>query len=108
MTNFEYIMENMTVRDFAKVMSPVASGFTSDHIMGRAWYAWCRHCRMMEGYQKNKGNVYHPDAPVNPFRFSRYFAFPGDKDCSAVGHSEIVSYDTWLCKQYNPKEWSDK
>ena len=36
MTNFEYIMENMTVRDFAKAMNPVASGFTSDHIMGRA------------------------------------------------------------------------
>ena len=105
MTNFEYIMENMTVRDIAKAMNPVGTGFTHEHIIGRAWFAWAKHCRRMEGYQSNKGNVYYPDAPVNPFRFSRYFAFPGDKNCSAVGHSEIVSFDTWLCKQYNLEEW---
>ena len=105
MTNFEYIMESMTVRDLAKAMNPTASRFTNDHIMGRAWYAWNKHCERMEGYQKNKGNVYRPDAPVNPFWCSRYFASPEDKDCSAVGHSNIVSYDTWLCKQYNPEEW---
>lgn len=108
MTNFEYIMENMTVRDIAKAMSPTESGFLGGHMISRAWCAWCRHCKLMEGYQKNKGNVYHPDAPVNPFRYSRYFASPEDRDCSAVGHPETASYDTWLCKQYNPEEWSDK
>lgn len=109
MTNFEYIMENMTVRDLAIAMQPTGrSIWADDDVIARAWNAWNTHCNMMEGYQKNKGNVYRSDAPVNPFRYSRYFAFSEDKDCSAVGHSNIVSYDTWLCKQYNPEEWSDK
>lgn len=34
MTNFEYIMENMTVRDFAKAMDPVASGFALAGLAG--------------------------------------------------------------------------
>lgn len=105
MTNFDYIMENMIVRDLAKAMNPTASHFTREHIIGRAWYAWNKHCSMMEGYRKNQGNVYRPDAPVNPFRYSRYFASPEDKDYLTAGHSNVVSYDTWLCKQYNPEEW---
>lgn len=106
MTNFEYIMENMTVRDLAIAMQPIYRSIWSDKdIISRAWKAWENHCKMMEGYQKNKGNIYRSDAPVNPFRYSRYFSSPEDRDCSAMGHSETVSYDTWLCKQYNPEEW---
>lgn len=109
MTNFEYIMENMTVRDLAIAMQPIQRSIWSDNdIIARAWGAWDAHCHKMEGYQKNKGNVYSSEKPVNPFWYSRYFASSEDKSCSAVGHSNIVSYDTWLCKQYSPEEWSDK
>lgn len=108
MTNFEYIMENMTVRDLAKAMNPIRGGFSRENIIGRAWYAWNKHCRMMEGYQKNKGNVYSPDKPVNPFAWSIYAVYVDGNREMIEGHSEIVSYDTWLCKQYNPEEWSDK
>jgi hypothetical protein len=106
MTNFEYILENMTVRDLAKAMDPMGSGFTHDHIIGRAWYAWNKHCSMMEGYQKNHGNVYSSDKPVNPFSWSRYAIYVDGVREAVEGHSEIVSYDTWLCKQYNPEEWN--
>ena len=105
MTNFEYIMENMTVRELAKGMNPIRSGFAREHIFGRAWYAWNKHCSMMEGYQKNHGNVYSPDKPVNPFSWSRYATYVDGIREAVEGHSEIVSYDTWLCKQYNPEEW---
>lgn len=109
MTNFDYIMENMTVRDLALAMRPISRSIWVDtDLIARAWRAWSNHCKKMEGYLKNKGNVYSPEKPVNPFLWDRYFI---NKDyCQKMigGHSNIVSFDTWLCKQYNPEEWSDK
>lgn len=101
MTNYDYIMEHVSPRDVALAMRPT-TGFGNTTIFQKAWYAWNKHCKAMEGY-RNKGNCYNKD-PVNPFLYSVYFV-DGQGDKKIDGHSNVVSYETWLAKQYNEKEW---
>lgn len=101
MTNYDYIMEHISPREVALAMRPTVTGFTKTTIFGKAFYAWNKHCEAMEGY-KNKGNCYN-NGPVNPFRFSTYLVDDSHKQIQ--GHSNVVSYETWLAKQYNPSEW---
>ena len=108
MTNNDYICENMTNRDIAYTMNPFRVGFARNDIFSRAWYAFITHCKAMEGYKGNVGNIYiSGDNPVNPFRYSVYHDYSqGEaKHGLIAGHPEIAAYDTWLCKQYNPDEW---
>ena len=99
MTNYDYIMEHVSPREVALAMRPTV-GFGNTTIFQKAWYAWSKHCEAMEGY-KNKGNCYD-NGPVNPFLYSIYFV---DDNEEIQGHSNVVSYETWLAKQYNPNEW---
>ena len=101
MTNYDYIMEHVSPRDVALAMRPT-TGFGDTTIFQKAWYAWNKHCKAMEGY-RNKGNCYDK-GPVNPFWYSIYFV-DGQGDKKIDGHSNVVSYETWLAKQYNEKEW---
>lgn len=101
MTNYDYIMEHVSPRDVALAMRPI-TGFGNTTIFQKAWYAWNKHCKAMEGY-RNKGNCYDK-GPVNPFWYSIYFV-DGQGDKKIDGHSNVVSYETWLAKQYNEKEW---
>ena len=102
MTNYDYIMEHVSPREVALAMRPTAIGFGNTTIFEKAWYAWNKHCKAMEGY-KNKGNCYNK-GPVNPFWYSEYFV-DGQGDKMIDGHSNVVSYETWLAKQYSEKEW---
>ena len=105
MTNYDYIMERVSPREVALAMRPTAIGFGNTTIFEKAWRAWSNHCKAMEGY-KNKGNCYN-NGPVNPFTYSTYCV--EDADGIVVkwipGYSNVVSYETWLAKQYNPDEW---
>ena len=101
MTNYDYIMEHVSPRDVALAMRPT-TGFGNTAISQKAWHAWNKHCETMEGY-KNRGNCYNK-GPVNPFWYSIYFV-DGQGDKKIDGHSNVVSYETWLAKQYNEKEW---
>ena len=105
MTNYDYIMERVSPREVALAMRPTAVGFGKITIFEKAWHAWGNHCKAMEGY-KNRGNCYN-NGPVNPFRYSTYCF--DDENGMAIkwfdGHSNVVSFETWLAKQYNEKEW---
>lgn len=102
MTNYDYIMEHVSPREVALAMRPTAIGFGNTTIFEKAWHAWNKHCEAMKGY-RNKGNCYNK-GPVNPFLYSVYFV-DGLTDKEIDGHSDVVSYETWLAKQYNEKEW---
>lgn len=107
MTNYDYIMEHVSPREVALAMRPTAVGFGKITIFEKAWHAWKNHCKAMEGY-KNKGNWYNNNDPVNPFYYSVYFtsnAKTGFVKEKVQGHSNVVSFETWLAKQYNEKEW---
>lgn len=105
MTNYDYIMEHVSPREVALAMRPTAIGFGNTTIFEKAWRAWGNHCKAMEGY-RNKGNCYN-NGPVNPFLYSTYCV--DNEDGFAIkwisGHLEVVSFETWLAKQYNEKEW---
>ena len=98
MTNFDYIMENITVRDISLKMCP--AHFTVGTIFDKAWYACRKHYSNLEGYQ-NKGCDLR-DGAVNPFIHREYF----DESLHLIkGHPPVSTYETWLAKQYNPDEW---
>ena len=101
MTNYDYIMEHVSPREVALAMRPTAIGFGNTTIFEKAWRAWGNHCKTMEGY-RNRGNCYDK-GPVNPFYYSVYFVDDNYKQIQ--GHSNVVSFETWLAKQYNEKEW---
>ena len=100
MTNYDYIMEHISPREVALAMRPT-TGFGNTIICQTAWYAWNKHCKAMEGYD-SRGNCYDK-GPVNPCLYSIYFV--DDNYEEIQGHSNVVSYETWLAKQYNEKEW---
>ena len=101
MTNYDYIIERVSPREVALAMRPTAIGFGNTTIFEKAWRAWGNHCKAMEGY-KNKGNCYDKGS-VNPFYYSVYFV--DDNYEQIQGCSNVVSFETWLAKQYNEKEW---
>ena len=100
MTNFDYIMENITVRDISLAMRLTGHGFATDTLFGKAWYACQRHYKKCTGYSPNI--TVTSEGAVNPFIHSQYL---DDKLNLVNGHSRINAYETWLAKQYNPEEW---
>ena len=83
MTNYDYIMEHISPREVAWAMRPTAIGFGNTTIFEKAWYAWNKHYKAMEGY-RNRGNCYDK-GPVNPFLYSIYFV-DGQCDEEIDGH----------------------
>lgn len=98
MTNFDYIMEKITVRDVSLAMSHLS--FTYGTIFEKARCACRKHYKNLKGYQ-NKGCDLR-DGAVNPFIHREYF----DENLNLIkGHPPVSTYETWLAKQYNPEEW---
>lgn len=98
MTNFDYIMGKITVRDVSLAMHPFS--FTFGTIFDKAWQACKKHYKNLEGYQNKGSNL--RDGAVNPFIHREYF----DESLNVIkGHPPVSTYETWLAKQYNPEEW---
>ena len=98
MTNFDYIMANVTTRDVSLTMCPFC--LVSGTIFNKAWDACRKHYNNLEGYP-NKG-IDLRDGAVNPFFYQEYF----DESLNIIkGHPPVSTYETWLAKQYNPEEW---
>lgn len=124
MTNFEYILKNLSERDIANiVLDNASSGFSLKIFM--AFENW------RENLAGVKGNMYYindPEHQPNVFATSVLHFYEGvrpkdkqshknkaigsAKDCKeynkySMPRTDILSMEIWLTKQYNPKEWEN-
>lgn len=105
MTNFEYIINNITERDIA-MMIPYSSKSTPfiDKIY-EAWEKWAlsvspnagnmaKGCKSKKGIIKNNPSIW----------FWENWRMPNG-EWENKGRPRNVSIQVWLSLQYNPKDW---
>lgn len=125
MTNFEYILKNMSERDLAAAVI----GETSPSFLAKirtAFYNWQSN---LAGVGGNMHFVDDPEHQPNVFTISNLYFYSGIRseyrgsaNCKELGHAKnckgynkyamprtnVLSMEIWLTKQYNPKEWTDE
>lgn len=97
MTNLEYIKSIMTDRDLANLLSLIPCDDSFAWRIRSAFYKWA------EKFGDHKGTVVSEKG--NPsIWMSEVWHYP-DGHMERRGHPRSVAYQTWLCHQYDPKEW---
>lgn len=111
MTNFEYIMKNMTERDVAAFLWD--NCFSTTELADKAYDAFQNWCDSLCTYTGSKYYLDDETKRPNPFTTSMYRYFKNGK---CVGTSKELpniasprktelAIQVWLTKQYDPKEW---
>lgn len=105
MTNFEYIINNITERDVA-MMLPYSSNRTPfiDKIY-EVWEKWALSFSPNTGNMAKDSICGKETIKNNPsiWFWEKWFMPDGTKENK--GRTQSVSVQVWLSLQYNPKDW---
>ena len=106
MTNFEYIINNLTEKDIA-IMFPYSSGRTPfiDKVY-EAWEKWALSFSPNIGNMAKGSSVGNKKTiKNNPSIWFWEQWFMPDGTIENKGRTQSVSIQVWLSLQYNPKDW---
>lgn len=116
MTNYEYIISQMTDVKLAQLIHSVYAP-----VPDFVWKIIAAHDKWAGSLKRNQGNMYYIEEPSeeNPSVFNNSFLnyYNNKKDMVKIGNSEnmyivapradALSMQVWLSKQYNEDEWKD-
>lgn len=97
MTNLEYITSIMTDRDLANLLSLGPCDTSFAWRIRRAFEKWA------DKFGDHKGNVVSEKGNPSIWGFEIWHYPDGHTEKRGQPHS--VAFQTWLCHQYDPKEW---
>ena len=102
MTNYEYIVNNLTEQDVHTLLCG-ANRYSDSNIIARAFHAWYLWADSRSG-GRLKSNC--DKESFNYWIFEQYLGDDVPPNKKPVGRKQSLSISVWLSLQYNPEDWT--
>lgn len=97
MSNFEYIKENLSEREFTELILTDWPDCLWETKIGRAFERWCN--------RQGKGGNYLRKGERIPVWQMEYFFIGESPEAQKLGRTDFQSFSQWLILKYNPADW---